>query len=531
MTDSVLTVDGLTVDFGPTPAVRGVGFRIDPGEVVALVGESGSGKSVTARAVLGLLPGTATVRGSARLGERELIGAPEPTLRQVRGREVSMVFQDPATALNPVFTIGRQLRTTLRAHRRLTRAQADAEAVRLLDLVGIPDPAARTRHYPHQLSGGQRQRVVIAIALANDPRLIIADEPTTALDVTVQAEILALLRDLRDRLGTAILLITHNMGVVAELADRVVVLRDGLVEEDAPVHRLFSAPARPYTRLLLDSVPRLGHRPPATPVTTDTDALRLTDLVVTYPGGRGRPDFRAVDGVTLRVGRGEVVGLVGESGSGKSTIGRVAAGLLRPTSGSARLLDEPLEKLSRRDLRAARARLGFAFQDPGSSLDPLLTVAECIAEPLRIHGVDGATHRIPELLDAVRLPATHATRKPTELSGGQRQRVGLARALALHPDLLVADEPTSALDVSVQAAILELLADLQRDLGFACLFISHDLAVVDSLAHRVVVLRAGKVEEEGPHDEVLRNPRADYTRRLVAAVPVPTPPLTAASTH
>jgi peptide/nickel transport system ATP-binding protein len=512
----LLTVEGLTVDFGQTPAVRGIDFRVAPGEVVALVGESGSGKSVTARAVLGLLPRAATVGGSARLDGRELLGADEESLRAVRGREVSMVFQDPATALNPVFTVGRQLRTALRAHRRLTRRAADAEAVRLLELVGIPDPAARARHYPHQLSGGQRQRVVIAIALAGGARLIIADEPTTALDVTVQAEILALLRDLRDRLGTAILLITHNMGVVAELADRVVVLRGGEVVEDAPADRLFSSPAAGYTRSLLDAVPRLGEREPAAPVSGGPDALAITGLVVRYAGRGSAP---ALDGVDLRVGRGEVVGLVGESGSGKSTLGRVAAGLLAPTAGSVVLPGTPLAGLPRPGLRAVRARLGFAFQDPGSSLDPLRTVADSIAEPFHVHGVEGAAARVRDLLDAVRLPADHAGRRPGELSGGQRQRVALARALALRPELLIADEPTSALDVSVQAAVLELLVELQRDMGFACLFISHDLAVVDTLAHRVVVLRAGRVVEEGPHHEVLRDPREPYTQRLVAAVP------------
>ncbi|GAA3861625.1 ABC transporter ATP-binding protein [Saccharothrix violaceirubra] len=512
-TDPVLAVRDLTVSFGPVQAVRGIDLTIAPGEILALVGESGSGKSVTARAVLGLLPHTATVGGSARLGDRELIGADEDELRSVRGKSIAMVFQEPATALNPVHTVGRQLAEVLRVHRPLTRKQARGEAVRLLDLVGIPEPATRVRHYPHQLSGGQKQRVVIALALANDPALIIADEPTTALDVTVQAEILDLLRDLRDRLGTAILLITHNMGVVADLADRVAVMHRGEVVEQAPVEDLFARPARAYTRELLESVPRLGHRAPAAPHEAETDALAFDGVTVRYGA------FTAVSDVTLTVGRGEVVGLVGESGSGKSTLGRVAAGILRPANGTVSVLGgDPVDP-------AVRRRLGFVFQDPGGSLNPRLSIHDCVAEPLRVHGVDRSAHRarVVELLDAVRLPSSYVDRRPRELSGGQRQRVGIARALALRPDLLVADEPTSALDVSVQASVLALLTELQREHGFACLFISHDLAVVDSLAHRVAVLHRGAVVEQGPHHRVLRDPSADYTRRLVDAVPVPDP--------
>ncbi|MCP2305834.1 dipeptide ABC transporter ATP-binding protein [Actinokineospora globicatena] len=510
-TTEVLAVAGLRVSFGAVEAVRGVDLTIAEGEILALVGESGSGKSVTARAVLGLLPGTASVSGSARLGEQELVGASDETLRQVRGQRIAMVFQEPATALNPVHTVGWQIAAVLRAHQPLSKAQALGEAVRLLDLVGIPDPGERVRHYPHQLSGGQKQRVVIALALANNPRLIIADEPTTALDVTVQAEILDLLRDLRDRLGTAILLITHNMGVVADLADRVAVMHRGELVEQAPVEDLFARPSRAYTRELLAAVPRLGHREPAA-VAVDDVALSLDQVVVRYK------DFLAVDHVDLRVGQGEVVGLVGESGSGKSTIGKVAAGLLRPESGTVSVLGGAPA--------AARRQIGFVFQDPGGSLNPRMSIEDCVGEPLRVHKVArGADYRarVAALLDSVRLPASYARRRPRELSGGQRQRVGIARALALRPTLLIADEPTSALDVSVQAAILDLVTDLQQTHGFACLFISHDLAVVDSLAHRVTVLHRGKVIEEGPHHQVLRTPTADYTRRLVNAVPIPDP--------
>ncbi|MCP2273555.1 ABC transporter ATP-binding protein [Actinokineospora diospyrosa] len=510
-TTDVLSVTGLRVAFGQVEAVRGIDFTVAEGEILALVGESGSGKSVTARAVLGLLPAGASVRGSARLGEQELVGAEEETLRQVRGQQVAMVFQEPATALNPVHTIGWQIAAVLRAHQQLSKADASREAVRLLELVGIPEPATRVRHYPHQLSGGQKQRVVIAIALANNPRLIIADEPTTALDVTVQAEILSLLRDLRDRLGTAILLITHNMGVVADLADRVAVMRQGELVEQAPVEDLFARPARAYTQELLAAVPRLGHRAPSAVPVADL-ALHLDQVVVHYK------DFVAVDKVDLRIGQGEVVGLVGESGSGKSTIGKVAAGLLRTSSGSVTVLGT--------DPISARPRIGFIFQDPGGSLNPRMSIADCIGEPLRVHkAARGKQYRdrIADLLDSVRLPTSYTHRRPKELSGGQRQRVGIARALALNPALLIADEPTSALDVSVQAAVLELVTDLQQTLGFACLFISHDLAVVDNLAHRVTVLHQGRVVEEGPHHEVLRTPTAPYTRRLVAAIPIPDP--------
>ncbi|MEU5693128.1 ABC transporter ATP-binding protein [Actinosynnema sp. NPDC020468] len=508
-TTDLLRVKGLTVSFGAVEAVRGVDLTVAPGEIVALVGESGSGKSVTARAVVGLLPPTAAVTGSVRLGDQELVGADEEALRSVRGSRIAMVFQEPATALNPVHTVGWQIAAVLRAHRSLTRAQARAEAVRLLDLVGIPEPGRRVRQYPHQLSGGQKQRVVIALALANDPELIIADEPTTALDVTVQAGILALLRDLRDRLGTAILVITHNMGVVADLADRVAVMHRGELVEQAPVEDLFARPTRAYTRELLAAVPRLGHRAPASPHTAD-DALRLDGVTVRYGA------FTAAADVRLHVARGEVVGLVGESGSGKSTLGKVAAGLLRPSAGTVSVLGgDPHD-------REVRKRLGFVFQDPGGSLNPRLSIEDCVAEPLKVHGVRSST-RVAELLDAVRLPASYASRRPRELSGGQRQRVGLARALALEPDLLIADEPTSALDVSVQASILELLTELQRAREFACLFISHDLAVVDSLAHRVAVLHEGRVVEQGPHHEVLRAPKAEYTKNLVDAVPLPDP--------
>lgn len=532
---AVLSLRDLSVSFrtdgAPVTAVRGIGFDVHPGEVVAVVGESGSGKSVSSRAILGLLPDTATVDGSAVLrtpGDepRELIGRRGDAMRSIRGDEVSMVFQEPSTALTPVRTIGWQLVECIRAHRDVSVAEARKRAVELLGLVGLPDPSERIGHYPHQLSGGQKQRVVIAMAIACEPDVILADEPTTALDVTVQAAILELLLSLRDRLGTAIVLITHNMGVVADVADRVVVMYRGSIVEQAPVDQLFSAPEHPYTRALLDAVPHLGRETgpgeaPASDLVLDVDRL-----VVDFPGGFGRPTFRAVDDVSLQVRKGEVLALVGESGSGKSTIGRAAVGLQQPTSGSITVAGHQVSGISDARLRPLRRRFGFVFQDPAASLNPRLSVGDCIAEPLRTQTdlpsaeVQARVHR---LLEDVQLTGEHAGRFPHELSGGQRQRVSLARALALDPDLLIADEPTSALDVSVQARVLEVFRELQERLQFACLFISHDLAVVDSLANRVAVLQHGRLVEVGPRESVLGSPTQDYTRRLIAAVPVPDP--------
>ncbi|MFF0531232.1 dipeptide ABC transporter ATP-binding protein [Nocardia amikacinitolerans] len=664
-----LAIEALSVTFatdaGPVHAVTDVSYEVFPGEVLAIVGESGSGKSVSSRTAMGLLPSTARVRGMVTLGTRQVTGLSERQLTALRGGAISMVFQEPGLALDPLFTVGFQIAEALRAHNDLSRKAAKARAVELLRLVGLPDPEHRVDYYPHQLSGGQKQRVVIAIAIACEPKVIIADEPTTALDVTVQAEILNLLRDLRDRIGSAIVLITHNMGVVADLADRVVVMREGRVVEQAPVEDLFARPKADYTRALLAAVPHLGARraksaepqadteshPAATATATghaappetgtpaleadaagkaagagtaadagtavdagagDTSAsgdahtaetagvtaaaetlgdkaaaetvggtaaagtgggiaagtdvgtgtgaygvrgasgaggatrgvggaaaadgaagvgervpvLEVCDLVVEFPGPFGRPRFRAVDGVSLSIAAGETVGLVGESGSGKSTIGRCVAALQRPTSGAVRVRGQDIAGLSQRRLRPIRRRFGFVFQDPASSLNPRMTVGDCVAEPMIVHKVgksEAIRAKVRSLLDDVRLPAGVERRYPHELSGGQRQRASLARALALDPDLLVADEPTSALDVSVQAAVLELFAQLQRECGWACLFISHDLAVVDQLADRIVVLRDGAVVEQGDRDTILRNPREEYTRRLVAAVPVPDP--------
>ncbi|WP_083886186.1 dipeptide ABC transporter ATP-binding protein, partial [Actinoalloteichus spitiensis] len=521
--EPVLRLTDLSVGFrtedGPVQATTGVAFDVRPGEVLAVVGESGSGKSVSAMSLLGLLPPGATVTGSATLAGEELVGMSERRLRDLRGNEIAMIFQEPMTSLNPVFTVGWQLAEVLRKHRGLSRAAARERARELLELVGIPEPGRRLDSYPHQMSGGQRQRVMIAMAVACDPRVLVADEPTTALDVTVQAEILDLLRDLCRRLGTAIVLITHDMGVVADIADRVVVMRGGQVVERGDVRQVLTSPRHEYTATLLAAVPHLGRpaadgpgaadvertspsapeptgsgTPPTSGSTEDEPgatapvgtpavttprsggragtggaveappALELRDLVVEYQ------QVRAVREVSLTVGTGQVVGLVGESGSGKSTVGRCAAGLQRPTSGTVRVAGHDITALSARRLRPLRRDFSIVFQDPASSLNPRMTIGESIAEPLRMHRVSRGARlrdRVAELLESVSLRADMHGRYPHELSGGQRQRVSIARALALEPKLLIADEPTSALDVSVQASVLRLFVDLQRRLGFA----------------------------------------------------------------
>ncbi|MGX1807628.1 dipeptide ABC transporter ATP-binding protein [Nocardia sp. NPDC055321] len=571
--NTLLEIRDLAVRFGERVVVDRVHVHVDRGETVALVGESGSGKSLTARAVLGLLPEGARATGSIRLGDTEIIGTPDSELRALRGTRAAMVFQEPQTALNPVQKIGTQIAQALRAHaagaaggRSIGKAEARTRAIELLALVDIPEPDKRVDWYPHQLSGGQKQRVVIALALSGEPDLLIADEPTTALDVTVQAEILDLLRALQRRTGTAILFITHNLGVVAAIADRVVVMRAGQVVETRDVHELFANPREEYTRTLLAAVPALPERaaavepgepvadpvaatgavspiaigparspaPPADTVAVPADArdsaeraepvLRVADLTVVYR--RGRKRFRALDGVSLTVAPREVIGLVGESGSGKSTLGRTALGLVPATAGEVVLQGVSLTGRSARELRGLRKNVALVHQDVTASLDPRRTLEDSIGEPLLVHrAASGALlrARVGDLLDSVRLPRDYATRRPGELSGGQRQRVALARALALAPRLLIADEPTSALDVSVQAQVLDLFADLRAEYGFACLFISHDLAVVNQIADRVVVLRRGGIVETGPVEQVFRRPGAEYTRELLAAVPAATP--------
>ncbi|MGX5695293.1 dipeptide ABC transporter ATP-binding protein [Agromyces soli] len=529
-------------DHGPVKAVDDVSLAVERGEVLAIVGESGSGKTVTAKTILGLLPETATTSGVVLLSnrggtrERDVVSLSKAQLREVRGTDVAMVFQEPSTALNPVYTVGWQIMEGLRAHGAVSKQDARAKAIEILGKVGIPDPETRVDHYPHQFSGGQKQRIVIAMALVLDPGLIVADEPTTALDVTVQAEILDLLRRCRDEFGTAIVLITHNMGVVADLADRVAVMYQGKLVEQAGVRELFAAPQDDYTKALLAAVPHVGHgtaraeaRAAARPGgwAEQTPVVEARGLEIEYPGRFGRPGFRAVQGVDLVIRPGEVLGLVGESGSGKTTIGRAIAGLTKVTGGSLQVLGHEMNGIREREFRATRSRIGFVFQDPASSFNPLLTIAECVAEPLVIHGrarnAAQARARVDELLEAVQLPRSYGDRYPHELSGGQRQRASLARSLALEPELLIADEPTSALDVSVQARVLELFSELQREFGFASLFISHDLAVVDLLADRIAVLYHGRLVEEGSGAEVLGAPSEAYTKRLLASLPVPDP--------
>ncbi|AWG62472.1 ABC transporter ATP-binding protein [Mycobacteroides abscessus] len=529
--DSVVDITGLTVDFEVdkqwVPAVKGVSLSVAKGEVLAIVGESGSGKSTTAMAIPALLPPSARVRGSVKLNGAELLGATNDELRAVRGKDVAVIFQEPMTALNPVYTIGWQIAEAVCAHKKMSRRQARDRAVELLDLVDMPEPAKRVKHYPHQLSGGQRQRAMIAQALALDPGLLIADEPTTALDVTVQAEILDLMRDLRHRIDAGIILITHDMGVVADMADRIMVMKDGEVVEQGDAEGIFHRAQQPYTRQLLASVPHLGAtlhgRDESNPPPTDL-ALSVEHAVIEYPGKSG--SFRAVDDVSFTIGRGEVVGLVGESGSGKSTIGRAAVGLLRVASGTICVAGQDISTANRKQLRDIRSKVGVVFQDPGSSLNPRWPIGQSIAEPLTLHTDMDRTQRedrVKTLLEQVQLPAAMRNRFPHQLSGGQRQRVGIARALALEPTLLIADEPTSALDVSVQATVLDLFAELQREHGFACLFISHDLAVVELVASRIAVLNRGRLAEFGSDTQVLTAPKDDYTKRLLAAVPVPDP--------
>ncbi|WP_084099969.1 ABC transporter ATP-binding protein [Demequina sp. NBRC 110051] len=531
MTDAstpLLTIRDLRVTFGSRPAhevVHGIDLDVAGGEVVALVGESGSGKSVSAMSILRLLPEGAGVTGSIRLDGKDVLAMSQRELRSMRGNTAALISQDPIASLNPVFTIGFQVVEAVRAHSsRLSAKEARRRAIELLTLVEIPEPELRMKQYPHELSGGQCQRVGIAMALAADPQLLIADEPTTALDVTIQAEILDVLSRLGREQGRGVLLITHDMGVVADIADRVLVMHQGALVEHGTTQSIFDSPQRDYTRALLDAVPRIGRRGPSpAPVSADR-ALEISGLVVEY-GGRLKRTVRAVDGVDVHVRPGEMRGLVGESGSGKSTIGRAVIGAAPITAGHVAVNGREVTSATPRQRRHARQAIGVVFQNPSTSLNPRYTVAQTVAEPLtQVEGLRGAAvkARVQELLEAVRLDG-HADHYGHELSGGQKQRVAIARAVALRPTLLIADEPTSALDVSVQAQVLDVFRDVQREMGFGCLFISHDLAVIDELCDTVTVLHRGRVIEEGHREQVLTHPSAEYTRRLLAAAPVPDP--------
>lgn len=556
----ILSVDNLVTSFrqGGTwiPVVRDVSFEVGAGETVAIVGESGSGKSVTSLSIMRLLPAySSRTEGSIRLGETELLSLPEKRMQRIRGNEIAMVFQEPMTSLNPVLTVGRQIMEALRRHRDLSKTAAAAETVRLLDRVRIPSAAARFDEHPHQLSGGMLQRVMIAMALACRPKLLITDEPTTALDVTIQAQILDLLKELQQDEDMAILFITHDMGVVAEISDRTVVMYRGEAVETGTTADIFAAPRAPYTRALLAAVPQLGlmataarpmrfpsidmatgrtAAPAETPDTVATEgppALEVENLTTRFDiragllgGLTGR--VHAVENVSFAVRAGETLALVGESGCGKSTTGRSILRLVKPTGGAIRVEGRDVLALDRRELRYLRQRMQMIFQDPFSSLNPRARVADAIAEPLisnRICGRTEARDRTATLLERVGLSAGMGERYPHELSGGQRQRVCIARVLGLNPILVVADEAVSALDVSIKAQVVNLMLDLQASLGLGYLFISHDMAVVERVAHRVAVMYLGEIVEIGSRASIFGSPRHPYTRKLLEAVPVPDP--------
>ncbi|MEZ5715899.1 MAG: ABC transporter ATP-binding protein [Paracoccaceae bacterium] len=555
----LVSVENLRVEFrgeeGPIVGVEDVSFTIAPGETVCVVGESGSGKSVTSLSLMRLVEfGGGRITGGrlefARdTGTIDITGADDATMRAIRGDEIGMIFQEPMTSLNPVFTIERQMTDGLRMHRKLSPSAARARALELLKQVRIPEPERRLKQYPHELSGGMRQRVVIAMAMACEPRLLIADEPTTALDVTIQAEILALINRLKRETGMAVLFITHDMAVVAQIADRVVVMYRGNLVEEGPVEEIFRNPKQDYTRALLAAVPRLGEMTGK----SAPEPMRLIGAEAAAPkpieAGGGRPllevgnlttrfpvkgglfrrtvaNVHAVEDVSFTINRGETLALVGESGCGKSSCGRSILRLSEPTSGQVLLDKKDILSLNDRDLRRAWGDMQMVFQDPFASLNPYMRLGEQVSEPIRNFGLATGSEvgdRVATLFDRVELPRGYMTRFPHELSGGQRQRIAIARALAVNPKLIVADEAVSALDVSVQAQVLNLMMELQADLGVSFLFISHDMAVVERVSHRVGVMYLGRLVEIGSRAQVLETPRHDYTRSLLRAVPIADP--------
>ncbi|MFE1985711.1 dipeptide ABC transporter ATP-binding protein [Streptomyces mirabilis] len=513
---SLVEVTDLTVGFGSLRAVDGLSFRLAKGAALGLVGESGSGKSTVASALLGLHRGTgADVGGSVRVAGIDVQEASDAELRRLRGGKAAMVFQDPLSSLDPYYAVGDQIAEVYRVHMKASRRAARARAVEVLDRVGIPDAARRARSRPHEFSGGMRQRALIAMALACEPDLLIADEPTTALDVTVQAQILDLLHTLREETGMGLLLVTHDVGVAAESVDEILVMRHGRAVEHGLVGAVLGAPAQAYTQELLGAVPRVDAPRTASAVTEEV-VLEASGLRREF--GRGKKAFAAVDDVSLTIHRGETLGIVGESGSGKTTLGRMLVGLLEPTAGEIK------------PGGGVRPDVQMVFQDPVSSLNPRRSVGESIADPLRAQGErdEGRIRgRVRELLKRVGLEAAHYDRYPHEFSGGQRQRVGIARALAADPRVIVCDEPVSALDVTTQAQVIALLAELQRELGLALVFVAHDLAVVRQVSDRVAVMRRGRIVEYGPADEVYESPRDPYTKQLLAAVPALDPEVAA----
>ncbi|MEU6430743.1 ABC transporter ATP-binding protein [Microbispora sp. NPDC046973] len=529
--DPLLVVRDLRVSYrtpaGRAMALDGLDLEVRPGQITAVVGESGSGKTTAAHALVGLLPeGGAIESGSVRFQGEELTVLPEKGWRDVRGRRIALIPQDPATALDPVQPVGRQVAAVLRVHRLATRAQARARAVELLAEAGLRDAATTARQYPHELSGGMRQRVLIAMAMAARPRLLIADEPTSALDVTVQRRILDHLDHVVAATGAAMLLITHDLGVVADRAQHVVVMSGGRTVEAGPARRIRTDPRDPYTRRLLADVPALTGRRPAPAPPGAAVLLSVRGLGKSFPVRTGplrrRGTRNAVDGVDFDIPVGTTLGLVGESGSGKTTTARMILGLERPTAGRVRFAGEDVTAVRGEALRRLRRRVQLVYQNPYTSLHPRFTVEDLLAEPMRNYGVGDAAGRaatVRALLDDVALPASLARHRASELSGGQRQRVAIARALSLNPDLLVCDEPVSALDVTVQAQILELLARLQRERGLSYLFISHDLAVVRQVSHSIAVMRGGRIVERGDTEQVFTTPKHPYTRELLAAIP------------
>jgi peptide/nickel transport system ATP-binding protein len=543
--EPVLEVRDLSIDArtpeGLRPVLENVTFSILPGETLSLAGESGSGKSLTALSIMRLLSLSLKRRsGSIRLAGRELTTLSERAMRRVRGGEIAMIFQEPMTSLNPIMTVGAQLTEAIRTHDAASGEGAEARARAMLDAVHITEPARRMGQYPHELSGGMRQRVMIAMALSCRPKVLIADEPTTALDVTVQAQILKLMRELRSEFGAAILLITHDMGVVAEMADRVVLLKSGRLIEGGATLDIFERPREPYTRQLLEAVPRLGafagtDGPPRVtsgpPLSARPEpVLFVNDLKIAYgrsEGWLGRVNAPplTVKGVSFELCAGRTLGLVGESGSGKSTTGKAVLGLI-PFTGEVVIDGVSIAGLMAAEMKPVRRKAQMIFQDPYASLDPRMSVGAAIAEPLVIHGVGDAVERrerVAMLLKRVHLSPDHASRYPHEFSGGQRQRICIARALALEPKIIVADESVSALDVSVRGQVLDLLLELQEEMGLAYLFISHDMAVVERMSHAVAVMRGGQLVEYGTRRQVFENPTQDYTKALMQAVPIPVP--------
>jgi oligopeptide/dipeptide ABC transporter ATP-binding protein len=542
---ALLEVDNLNVRFatpdGEVHAVRDLCFTLEKGETLGIVGESGSGKSQTVMSLVGLLAANGRATGTARFAGRDLLALRPAELRRIRGRKIAMIFQDPMTSLNPYLTIEAQMTEVVHAHERVTRAAARARCLEMLSAVAIPEAAARLKRYPHELSGGMRQRVMIAASLLLEPEVLVADEPTTALDVTVQAQILALLKDLKSRFGSAIVLITHDLGVVAGMADRVLVMHGGELKEQGTVRDVFYRPQHDYTRALLKAVPRLDAELAPLPAVPAGEPLVAVDGLRVHfpvPGAgwlRRHEMLRAVDGVDLTLGPGETLGVVGESGSGKSTLARAILRLVPATAGSVTVLGREVAALSAAGLRAIKRNLQVVFQDPLASLNPRMTVGDIVSEPLWTHrpeqGAAAVRAAVVEVLRRVGLSGRELNRYPHEFSGGQCQRIGIARALVLRPKVIVCDEPVSALDVSIQGEIVRLLLELRAEFGLALVFIAHDLAVVRQISHRVMVMYLGRVMEVASRDDLYSRPRHPYTQALLGAVPLPDPDAERARAH